>query len=233
MQRLSELKSRIHNLTELGSVVGALRAVSAARVQQAHAVLESVRKYTAIIHEALGQACWGVPGPSSSTDVRQAASFVIVFGSEHGLVGAFNEHVLDIAMEQRKPGDELLIVGTRAQLVASERRIEAAWTCQSATQVGGVDDVALRLAERLALAGMRQRVDRVILIYTQLADASAALVVSEALLPFDVHPYRARPGTRPRAISNLSPPLLLDGLIDELLFAQLARAGTESFARDR
>jgi F-type H+-transporting ATPase subunit gamma len=37
---------------------------------------------------------------------------------------------------------------------------------------------------------------------------------------------------RPRALSNLTPNVLLDGLIAELLFAQLAHAATESFASE-
>jgi F-type H+-transporting ATPase subunit gamma len=232
MQRLSELKSRIHNLAELGNVVSALRAVSAARVQQAHAVLESIRKYTAIIQEALEEASRALPGPYSPANAPPSAGFVIAFGSEHGFVGAFNEHVLDVAAAHCKPADELFVVGSRAHFVAGERHVFSTWTCQSASQVSGVDEVALRLAERLSLAGARQRVDRISLVYTQITDDSAARVVTETLLPFDAHPYLAKPGKQSRALSNLSPLLLLDGLVDELLFAQLAKASIESFASE-
>jgi F-type H+-transporting ATPase subunit gamma len=230
--RLSDLQARIHSLGQLGEVVRALRAVSGARVQQAHAVLESIRQYTEVIHEALSEAARALQLPSSPDAPRPSAASIIVFGSEHGFVGSFNEHVLDVAAALRKAGDELLVVGSRAQLVAGERRDSVSWSCQTASQVGGVDEVALRLAERLSSGGAPGRVGRVTLVYTRITDGSAARVITESLLPFDVRPYLEKQADRSPAISNLTPLTLLDGLVDELLFAQLAHAATESFASE-
>ena len=232
MQRLPELQARIHNLSELGNVVGALRAVSAARVQQAHLVLESIRQYTEIIHEALSEAARTLDAARRTKEAAAHPGFVIAFGSEHGFVGTFNDHVLDVVDGHRKAGDELLVVGSRAELVARERREPISWSCQSASAVSGVDEVALLLAERLSLAGARRPVDRVSLVYTRITEGAEARVVIETLLPFDVEPYLKNETGRPKVVSNLSPLRLLDGLVDELLFAQLAHAATESFASE-
>ena len=111
----------MHSLRELGEVVGALRSVSAARVQQAHAVLDSVRQYTAIIADALGEATRRLPLPPVAEPPADSGGFVVAFGSEHGFVGAFNERVLEHAAIQRGANDELLIVGSRLVLGANER----------------------------------------------------------------------------------------------------------------
>jgi F-type H+-transporting ATPase subunit gamma len=230
--RLPELQARIQALGKLGEVVSALRTVSAARVQQAHAILDAIRDHTEIIREALASAVRMAGVPSRASDTSVGAGVIIALGSEHGFVGAFNERLLDIAAGQRHPGDDLFVVGARATLLATERRDSVAWSCQMPSQVGGVDEVALRLAERVSLVGGQRRVERVSLVYTRLSAGAGARVVTEPLLPFDMQPYRAEETHRPKAISNLAPLPLIDGLVDELLFAQLAHAATESFASE-
>jgi F-type H+-transporting ATPase subunit gamma len=232
MQRASEVQARIHSLRELGDVVGALRSVSAARVQQAHAVLDSVRQYTAIIRDALSEAARGAALPPQPDATAEAGGFVIAFGAEHGFVGGFNDRVLDHAAIQRKKRDELLVVGSRCVLGANERRDPVSWSCAMATQVGGIDDIALRIAERLGQPGGHGDVERVILVYTRSSGGPTWRIVTETLLPFDIQPYLPRGMDRPIALSNLEPRALLDGLIAELLFAQLAHAATESFASE-
>ncbi len=235
MLRASELQTRIHGLAQLGEVVGALRSVSAARVQQAHAVLDSVRQYTAVIRDALAEAARGVVFPSwppRSSDAPGRGGCVVAFGSEHGFVGGFNERVLTHAAMQRQAGDELLVVGSRAVLVAGERRHEMSWSCPMASQVGAVDEVTLRVAEQIGRSGGLHETARVILVYTRSSGGATWRIVTETLLPFDIRPYLPSRVDRPTPLSNLPPADLLDGLIGELLFAQLAHAATESFASE-
>jgi len=232
MPRLAQLQSRIRSLQELGDVVGALRAVSAARVQQAHAVLESIRQYTEVIHEALAAALRALPPPPNPSDPSPSAGLIIAFGSEHGFVGGFNDRVLDVAAAQRQPGDDLIIVGTRADLVGRERHESVAWSCAMSSQVAGIDEVSLRLMERISLASGHRRIDRVTLVYMRVANGPAARAITETLLPFDVKSVPRAGTLRPKAIFNLTAPVLLDGLVEELLFAQLAHAATESFASE-
>lgn len=101
-----------------------------------------------------------------------------------------------------------------------------------ASQVGGVDDVAFRIAEQLARVVKATESTRVVLVYTRSSGGGAWTLVTETLLPFDVHAYALRPSGKPPALSNLSPRVLVDGLIEERLFAQLAHAATESFASE-
>ena len=233
MQRAAEVQTRIHSLQELGDVVGALRSVSAARVQQAHAVLDSVRQYTAIIQDALGEAARAVASLTSrDAPVEDSHGFVIAFGSEHGFVGAYNDRVLEHAAIQRQERDDLFVVGARSVLRATERRDRVSWSCAMATQIGGIDEVALRIAERLGQLGGHGDLGRVVLVYTRSSGGSTWRIVTETLLPFDLQPYVSPRMDRPKALSNLQPRALLDGLITELLFAQLAHAATESFASE-
>lgn len=231
MQRLSELQVRLQSLGELNGVVRALRSISAARVQQAHVVLDSIRQYTTVIQDALTDAAQSLPLPQDPSAAGDRAGSVVVFGSEHGFVGGFNERLLDVAALEQRPGDELLVVGARSVLLAGERRAHVSWSCAMASQVGGIDDVALRVAEELARAEGQRAAERVILVYTR-SSAGTWRIVTETLLPFDLRPYTSRRGNRAAPISNLSRGTLLNGLVVELLFAELAHAAAESFASE-
>jgi F-type H+-transporting ATPase subunit gamma len=198
-------------------------------VQQAHGVLDSIRKYTTIVQAALGDVAESLPS-SLEKAAAGGAGFIVAFGSEHGFVGAFNERLFDVIANEKEPSDTLFVVGARAMLTARERYASVSWNCSLASQVGGIDEVALRVAEGLAKAGGTHAAGRMILVYTSNAGDSSQ-IITETLLPFDIRPFEPR-SERPRALSNLPRELLLDGLVMELLFAKLAHAAAESFASE-
>jgi F-type H+-transporting ATPase subunit gamma len=236
VQRLAELQGRIRSLGELRDVVGAMRSLSAVRVQQAHDTLLAIRQYAGIVEAALADAAPSLPTPRVAAQGElqtPTATAVVAFGSEHGFVGAFNDHVLDRAVAHLgAPRDRLLVVGSRAALIAAERRHPVAWTCPMASHVGGVDEVAMRAAEEIARSGADE-LSRVVLVYTRSSGSATWRLVAETLLPFDVEPYLPRRRrNKPAPVSNLSSQELFDKLVEELVFAQLTHAAMESFASE-
>ena len=119
MQRLPEIRARLQSLADLDGVVRALRAISAARVQQAHAVLDSIRRYTTVVQDALADAAENLSPSRDPTAASDDRGYVVVFGSERGFVGAFNGRLLEAGAAQMRPHDVLLVVGSRALLAAS------------------------------------------------------------------------------------------------------------------
>jgi F-type H+-transporting ATPase subunit gamma len=238
MARLADLQVRIRSLGELREVVGAMRSLSAVRVQQAHETLPGIREYAGIVESALAQAAPRLPPPPRGTGRERGpaaapTTAVVAFGSEHGFVGAFNEHVLQHAVEHLgTSNDRLLVVGSRAAMLATERRRPADWTCPMASHVGGVDEVALKVAEQIANEA-RGELGRVVLVYTRSSGGATWRLVAETLLPFDIEPYLPRRReTRPAPLSNLAPRELFDKLVEEIVFAQLTHAAMESFASE-
>jgi F-type H+-transporting ATPase subunit gamma len=236
VQRLADLQNRIRSLGDLRDVVGAMRSLSAVRVQQAQETLLAIRQYASIVESALAEAAPRSPPasglPSGDDPDALTTTAVVAFGSEHGFVGAFNDHVLDHAIAHLgRAGDPLLLVGTRAAMIAAERRRPIAWTCPMASHVGGVDEVALRTAEEIARRAAGE-LTRVVLVYTRCSGGATWRLVAETLLPFDVAPYLPRRRDKPPPISNLASKELFDKLVEELVFAQLTHAAMESFASE-
>jgi F-type H+-transporting ATPase subunit gamma len=235
MERLSEIQARLKNLGELAEVVGAMRSLAAVRVQQARDALPAIRRYTEVVEGALADAF--ALGPRADEPLPDGAagdSAAIVFSSEQGFVGAFNEHVLERAAAQlSSPGDLLLVVGARGAALAAERRLEIAWTAPMATQGGGVPEVARRVSEEVYRRAGRGELRRVTLVYAKSSGGAASDVVVSTLLPFDPTPYQsAGAEAGPPPLANLAPRDLVDRLVDELMLAELMRACMESFASE-
>jgi F-type H+-transporting ATPase subunit gamma len=236
MERLSEIQARLKNLGELASVVGAMRSLAAVRVQQAHGALPAILKYTAVIEGALADAyALGPPaGEPSGAAGAGSGSTTIVFSSEQGFVGAFNEHVLErAAAELSRPDDSLFVVGARGASLAAERRLAVAWTASMSTHGGGVADVARGVGQEVYRRAARGEIRRVTLVYARSSGGAPSEVVVSTLLPVDPTPYLsagAAAGTPP--LTNLPPRDLVERLIDELVLAELMRAAMESFASE-
>jgi F-type H+-transporting ATPase subunit gamma len=250
MERLSEIQARIKNLGELGDVVGAMRSLAAVRVQQARGALPALLKYTTVVEEALADAFALAPGAGEPAGDDAASerspgepagsaaagsrSAVIVFSSEQGFVGAFNERVLERAATQlSRSGDSLLVVGARGASLAAERHLAVAWTAPMTTHGGGVVDVARGIAKEIYGRVARGELRRVTLVYARSSGGALSEVVVSTLLPFDPTPYRstgAEAGAPP--LTYLPPRELIDRLVDELVLAELMRAAMESFASE-
>ena len=238
MARLAEIRARIASLGELGEVVGAMRSLAAVRVQQARAALPGIRTYTDVVDAALAEALALAPPAQGAVKAaepsRGGAALVIVFSSEHGFVGAFNERILDrAAIELARPKDRLLVVGSRGAALAAERRMPRAWTTAMATRSDGVVETARRVAHEVYGRVAEGDLGRVAIVYARSSAGAAWEPTMSALLPFDPTPHLSRAGSRgPRPLTNLAPGVLLGRLVDELVLAELMRAATESFASE-
>ena len=100
MARAEVIAAQIGSLKELLEIVAALRAIAAVQMQQSQRSLDAIRDYATIIRRALAEAATLVPEESSgsATDGVQRPGLV-VFCSEHGFCGAFNEPLISAAAD--------------------------------------------------------------------------------------------------------------------------------------
>jgi F-type H+-transporting ATPase subunit gamma len=227
MMRRAELAVRLRSLSELDEVVVALRSVSVARVRQARERLDCIRGYTAVVQRGLadalraGELAEGVP-PSRGRAV------VVAFGSDRGFVGAYNERIVSRTLKERSVGAGLLVVGSRAAAVMRGQGVRVDWMCPATANLAAIDDVALRIAEELGREVPPGPVNSALLVYAR----EPLGEVVETLLPLDLQPSsEIRPQDLP-PLMNLRPSALVASLAREMLFAQLERALTESFASE-
>ncbi|WP_435538980.1 F0F1 ATP synthase subunit gamma [Azospirillum sp. ST 5-10] len=226
-ERLNEVEARRASMEELGGVVDAMRALAAVRLQQATAALGGTRAYAGVVGDALARAlaalAEGAPPPGNG---HRTARGLVLFGAEHGFVGAFNDPLAERVAADGAP-DVLLAAGSRAAAALEERGLRVDHAFAMATQPAGVTAVARRLADRLydlTAAGTVRRVD---LLYRRRPDGA---VYRQPLFPVDPARLGPSPGAPP--LLGLPAAALVERLADEYVFAQLAHAAVESFASE-
>jgi F-type H+-transporting ATPase subunit gamma len=234
MARAEVIAAQIGSLKELLEIVAALRAIAAVQMQQSQRSLDAIRDYADIIRRALAEAATLIPEDGSgSTSGGVQRPGLVVFCSEHGFCGAFNEPLISAAAEASRiaPNLRLIFVGNRGAQRSSERGLRPALTLPMATHSGGVTATARRAAAELYRMFIAQTLTSVEALYTREETGQRANLVRLKLLPLEAPPIEQDQPRMP-PIVNLDPRRLFDELAAEYMFAMLEAAAMESFASE-
>jgi len=227
LEELIRLKSRIESLGELRTLFSAMRAMSAARVQEAQGALDGIRRYATVVQGAISEAASLQPAGAaglSETELPPSGALVLIC-AEHGFAGAFNRLLLQRAKTEVKTHEQIGIVGRRGAALADEHGLSPTWTLAMATHVGGVIEVARRVAAQLTQAAS------VRLVFARYQAGGRFEIGVRPVIPIDPRLLTASARQVP-PLHHLAPELLLQRLIEEHLFADLVLAMMESLASE-
>ena len=236
-ERLAEVEARIESVHQLSSVIGAVRAIAAARSHEAKARLPGIQTYARTIGEAIAQALALVPqAPVNAAKGGNRKSIVLAIGAEQGFVGNFNGRLLDaltpLTRSSRTPSCELLLVGSHAASAASERVLTVNWSTPMATHAQEIAGLANRIADALFDRIANGEVSEVLLVHAATdAQQPESPVQVRPLLPFDFSRFAPLARAQPPII-QLPPERLLAQLADEYVFAEICEALVLSFAAE-
>jgi F-type H+-transporting ATPase subunit gamma len=230
MSALAESQARIASIRKLKTVVGAMRGMAATHAQQARGALDGFRTYATVISGGLARAVDLLDldeTPHAGADGDRTA--VVVFTAEHGFAGAFSERVLDQVADTGKA--ERFVVGARGRALAEQRGWRVDWSTPMASQAAGVGATARRVASALYAGFVEQRFARAEVAFARLSGSATSAIVRRPILPIDLAAFR-RPFAGPPPLVNLPPRRLIEQLVGEYVFAELALAALESFASE-
>jgi F-type H+-transporting ATPase subunit gamma len=223
-ERLSEIRSRIQGIHELGTVVNAMRGIAGARAQQARSALRAVELYAAALSAAIARALALLPEGDGAAPARGRA--MVVFLAEQGFAGGFNERLLD-AVASDLADDHLFLIGSRGTALAAERGIHAVWSRAMPAHPDSVpklaDHIATELYGRIA-SGAIERLDA-------LFATGPITVERRRLFPLDPKTF----GTSAQSsapLLDLPPSALLAELTADYVHAQLCDAALHAFAAE-
>jgi F-type H+-transporting ATPase subunit gamma len=230
LSALGETQARIDSVRKLGTVVGAMRGIAATHAGKARAALAGYRTYAEIVAAGLARAAPLIEDSGAHGSGQPSGRpVVIIFAAEHGFAGAFAERVLDAARlpQQRR----LFLVGARGESQAEQRGWRVEWSTSMASQVAGVSAVARRIADSLYTHLMEEPLAGAEIVHARPSGAAGFTIVQTRILPIDLDALRA-PASGPPPLVNLPPRRLVEQLVGEYVFAELALAALESFASE-
>jgi F-type H+-transporting ATPase subunit gamma len=243
MTTLESLQRQIATAQDLKSVVKTMKVLAAVSIRQYERAVEALADYTRTIELGL-QAVLNEPSIAdlpgqSQTNHRIVA---IVFGSDQGMCGQFNQQIATDAIAQIQP---LLHASADLTLVAVGGRVisplEAAGyaiaTCLSMpSSLAGITPIVQDLLLQIGEWRSQQQIDYILLFYNRPRSNTTYTSAMKQLLPLDqawlqhLHqqPWRSR--TLP--MWTMEGSQLLACLIRQYLFVTLYRAFAESLASE-
>jgi len=236
MAELRELQRKLDSIKALREIVTAMRNLAAIYVRRAGGAVDAIRPYSDVVETALGVVLDRAHGRGADlvADVRCMA---LVFASDQGLCGTYNDRVVRAAMEFRDASPlpvEFVAIGRRAHGLLGMRGVAPAMAVGSPTSLEGIRARVPELAAEVFETYARLGADEMVFIYNEYHTAGRFSQQVRRVLP----PRREDLGEGRRAelrsqpILTAQPADLLGELMEEYFFIQFYRALLESHASE-
>lgn len=235
---LESLRRKINGAGELQSVVRTMKALAAASIGQYERAVQALGDYYRTVELALAaslRTAHRLTEPSHERGITGA----IVFGSDQGLVGQFNETLADYAIASlRAHGHETLIwtVGERMKSHLAESGFTIAASYETPNSVNAITPLISRLLLDTETRREQGELSHVFIFHNRPKTGALYEPVTQRLLPLDDEWRRALAEVSwptknlPEVIDPGEASLL--ALVREYLFVSLYRACAESLASE-
>jgi F-type H+-transporting ATPase subunit gamma len=239
---VASLRHKIASAEELESVVRTMKAMAASSIGQYENAVRSLDDYYRTVQLGLA-ACFR---EDKSLGVRPAikqqkrtAIAAIVFGSDQGLVGQFNEAMVEYAVDtlENLPGKKIVwTVGVRIQSRLAETYLQPVAGFTLPNSINAITPLVGQILIELEAQREQGLIEQVYLFHNRPKTGSIYTPASQQLLPLDEVWLRnlaeiSWPTQNlPEVINNRE--RTLRALVREYLFVTLFRACAESLASE-
>lgn len=243
METIEALRRRIGNTQDLQSLVKTMKVLAAVSIRQYERAVESLAEYNRTIEMGLHVVLRNRPAELAAV---KPADFnrlgAVVFGSDQGLCGQFNERIASYAVERmsrlRVQPEERVIVAVGARVAArlEEARQPVEGRLSVPGSIAGITPMVQEILLQIETWHARHSIDQVFLFYNQPLSGATYHPQAVRLLPIDQ--ARLRSLEEQPWPSRVQPTFTMDwnglfsALIHHYLFVSLYRAFVESLASE-
>jgi F-type H+-transporting ATPase subunit gamma len=227
---------------DLSSVVRSMKALAASSIAQYERAVESLQQYTRSVELALS-VCLRDSGSIEHPAARPRPSGLrgaVIFGSDQGLVGRFNESLMEFATSAllALPGKttHLWVVGERMRELVASSMLPSPVTLSAPHSVDAIAPLVSQIVIGLAKAGLHGEMGEIYLFNNQpTSDAGyrpgiKRLLPLDALWQKDLIALRWPSKVLPQVLGSTAS--ALKALIGEHLFILMFQACAQSLASE-
>jgi F-type H+-transporting ATPase subunit gamma len=240
---IEQLKRKVAAAEDLQSIVTTMKVLAAANIRQYERAVQSLAQYNATVEMGLQVVLQHGPRDVIATRSVAGRGFgAVVFGSDQGLVGQFNEQMAGFAIDLmngqhvRLAERSVVTVGARvtARLEEAHQSVERCYGVPGS--LSGVTAVVQDVLAHVERWRLEREIDRIVLFHHRPLSGAAYRPQSVQLLPLDLDWLRSL-RTTPWASRSLPTftmewSRLFSALVREYLFVALYRACAESLASE-
>ncbi len=239
---VASLRHKIGSAEELESVVRTMKAMAASSIGQYENAVHSLDDYYRTVQLGLA-ACFredtSLGVMPAIKQQQQTAIAAIVFGSDQGLVGQFNETMVEYAVDtlEKLPGKKLVwAVGVRIQSRLAETHLQPMASFILPNSINAITPLVGEILIELEAQREQGLIEQVYLFHNRPKTGSIYTPASQQLLPLDenwlLNLARIRWPTKNLPEVMNSRERTLRALVREYLFVTLFKACVESLASE-
>ncbi|TVP65536.1 MAG: F0F1 ATP synthase subunit gamma [Leptolyngbya sp. LCM1.Bin17] len=250
MLTLDALRTKISSIEDLQAVVRTMKSLAMVSIRQYEQARTSLSAYNHTVelglqallyHRRFADPPQGLMS-LASPEPKSGWVGVVLFGSDHGLCGPFNEHIVTYALDQlghrhiQPDRRRLAAVGARLipYLGVANQPVQTSFSLPSS--LAGTPHLLQDLLQTIEQWRLHQNVTQILLFYNQLQSTTTYQPSVLSLFPIDrdwLNDLEQRPWSSP-ALPTLNQDWesLLSALIRQHLFVSLYRATVESLASE-
>ncbi len=235
---IADLRKTIGSAEDLHSVVRTMKALAASSIAQYEQSVLALDEYYRTVQLGLGLCIRAVGDVVQSVEPKRGSVAVVVFGSDQGLVGRFNDIVADhaIAMQAAKQGAKFWAVGERVDELLADAGLHISGMLAVPLSVNAIVPLVGRILVAYEKGFSHGGLSELHLVYNRPAAGSVYQPITEKLLPLDetwrssMHQMEWPTPALPQVVGDTA--TTLAGFVREFLFVSLFRACASSLASE-
>ncbi|MDO9494020.1 FoF1 ATP synthase subunit gamma [Acetobacterium sp.] len=186
MEDLQALKRQINSAENLRSIVSTMKAYAAANITQFQNAASASMTYRQVLDLGLYVVLAGDEEPVRPQLQQQGRTIHIVFGSDYGLAGRFNERIAEFSLKKITPGKEDIIIAIGQQILP---RLADQFTVSHTLHVPQTEEGITAMVQKLLFEIDEIRdekaIDKIMLYYNKPVQLTLFEEESERLFPID------------------------------------------------
>jgi F-type H+-transporting ATPase subunit gamma len=238
----AELRQKLSVAADLHGVVRTMKAMAASSIGRYEEAVRALAEYDRAVKLGLGVSLRNMqwqPSAASTAASNPQVRNVIVFGSDQGLVGQFNDVIAQFAIDAlaKLTGSAVVwAVGERVHARLADDGLAVKGFFHVPNDVSGIGSLVAHLQENVETRGVYEGGESLYVFHNHQCSGSVYEATVQRLLPFD-RSWRDEmtairwPGKNaPEMLAE--PSSILRALVREYLFISLFKACAESLASE-
>jgi len=243
MQTTEALRRKIHTAEDLYSIVRTMKTLAAVNIRHYEKVVEYISEYYQTIEQGLQVVLQKGPIEILKKSVSEVGGLgAIVFGSDQGLCGGFNDQIVSHALKEMYEREDtqgqtiVMCVGYRASTLLGERGYSIDKTFLVPGSLAGVTVMVQQIVMAINDWQAKGKASKVVLFHNKLLSSVSYKPHTVYLLPLDREWFQTM--VQKKWPSHVLPTFamnrnrLFSALIRQHFFVSLYRAFAESMASE-
>lgn len=236
MSSTQNIKRMINSAENLKSIVGTMKAYASSNIVQFQTAAKASMEYSEIVDMSLFIVLSGQKETNLDPNKNKDKGFLyIIFGSDHGLAGRFNENISIFAedvINSDTVNSKVIVVGQQVySRLEQTKRITDSYTGPQSVEAitESVLDLLFKIEE------YREETREIIMIYNMQEEHSSFKVKKESLYPVDFNKIIKRVATwdsKSLPIVLIDKELILSELLKQYFFITLYKTFCYSLAAE-